>query len=57
MPSEAKLRQEKRPFDKVNDSFKKIIVVGQDIRVRRDEKGYLMIGIKEFLTNPNSLDL
>ncbi len=52
-----KLAQETRPFDKTRDSFKKIIVVGNDIRLRRDEKGYVMMGIKEFLLNPNSLDL
>ena len=40
-----------------NDSFKKIIVVGKSMKPRRNEKGYLIIGVKEFLLDPNSLEL
>ncbi len=57
IPNEDKLKQETRPFDKTNDSFKKIVVVEKSMRARRNEKGYLVIGLKEFLLNPNSLDL
>lgn len=57
IPDEEKMKQETKSFDKTNDSFKKIIVVGKNMKPRRNEKGYLMIGIKEFLLDPNSLDL
>lgn len=57
IPDEEKMNQETKSFDKVNDSFKKIIVLNKDIRPRRSEKGYLIISIKEFLLNPNSLEL
>ena len=57
IPDEEKMNQETKSFDKVNDSFKKIIVINKDIRPRRSEKGYLIISIKEFLLNPNSLEL
>ncbi len=57
IPNEDKMRQETKSFDKTNDSFKKIIVVGKNIKPRRNEKGYLIVGIKEFLLNPNSLEL
>lgn len=57
IPSEDKMKQETKSFDKTNDSFKKIIVVGKNIKPRRNEKGYLIIGVKEFLLNPNSLEL
>lgn len=57
IPNEDKMKQETKSFDKTNDSFKKIIILGKSIRPRRTEKGYLLIGIKEFLLDPNSLDL
>lgn len=57
IPSGEKMKQETRPFDKLGDSFKKIIVVEKPIKERRDINGYMTIGLKEFLLNPNSLDL
>lgn len=57
IPNEDKIKQETKSFDKTNDSFKKIIILGKSMRPRRTEKGYLLIGIKEFLLDPNSLDL
>lgn len=57
IPNEDKMKQEIKAFDKTNDSFKKIIVVGKSMKPRRNEKGYLIIGVKEFLLDPNSLDL
>ncbi len=42
---------------KTNDSFKKIVVVEKSIKPRRDDKGYVMIGIKEFLLNNDSLEI
>ena len=49
--------QERRPFQKVNDSFKKIILVRDNIKIRRDESGIVTMGVLEFLLNPNSLEL
>lgn len=57
IPNEDKMKQETKSFDKTSDSFKKIIVVGKSMKPRRSEKGYLMIGVKEFLLDPNSLEL
>ena len=54
---QAKLIQETNSFDKINDSFKKIIIVSQSIKPRRNEKGYLIIDLQEFLLNENSLEL
>lgn len=51
------LNGETKSFDKTNDSFKKIIIVEKGMKVRKNEKGYLMIGVKEFLLDHNSLDL
>lgn len=49
--------QERRPFLKVNDSFKKIILVRENIKIRRDESGIVTMGILDFLLNPNSFEL
>lgn len=51
------MKQEIKSLDKTNDFFKKIIVVGKSMKPRRNEKGYLMIGVKEFLLDQNSLEL
>lgn len=57
IPDEEKMKQETRSFDKTNDSFKKIIIVEKSMKPRRDEKGYVTMGVKEFLLTPNSLEL
>lgn len=56
MPSEEKRNQEERPLKKIDDSFKKIIVVKDNIMPKRDEKGIVTMGLKDFLLNPDSLD-
>jgi len=57
LPSEEKSEQEKRPFKNINDSFKKVIVLGKNIKPRLDENGITMIGIKDFLLKKESLDI
>lgn len=52
-----KNEQESKPLNNIGDSFKKIIVVKDDIKLWRNENGILIIGIQEFLLNKNSLDL
>ena len=56
IPDQAKYEQETASFDKTMDSFKKIIVVEKSMKPRRDEKGYVMMGVKEFLLDTNSLE-
>ncbi len=57
IPNEEKMIQETKSFDNTKDSFKKIIVVRKSMKPKRNEKGYLIIGIKEFLLDPNSLEI
>lgn len=57
LPSEEKIEQEERSLRHIKDSFKKIIIVGQEQKPRHNEYGITTIGLFEFLTNPNSLDL
>lgn len=57
MPTEEKLWQEKRSLIKVGDSFKKIVVVKENIRPQIDEEGIVTMGLINFLLDQNSLDL
>jgi hypothetical protein len=56
IPDEEKYKQETRSFDKVNDSFKKIILVEKSMKPRRDDNGYVCMGVKEFLLDAESLE-
>ena len=49
--------QESRPLNLIGDNFKKIIVVRDDINSWHNDDGILIIGIKEFLLNKDSLNL
>ncbi len=57
MPDEEKRALEERPLLNIGDSFKKIMVVGNHIKLKRDEAGITTMGIRQFLLNQNSLDL
>ena len=56
IPDQQKYEQETASFDKTMDSFKKIIVVEKSMKPRRDDKGYVMMGVKEFLLDKDSLE-
>ena len=53
---EEKYEQETISFDKTADSFKKIVIVEKSMKPRRDEKGYVTMGVKEFLLDRESLE-
>ncbi len=54
---EEKRMQEIRPYAIIPDSFKKIVVVKDNIIPWHDENGILYIGIEEFLLTPSAIDL
>ena len=56
MPNEEKINQEERPLLKINDNFKKIIIVKDYIKRTRNENGIITMSIFDFLLDPNSLD-
>ena len=56
IPDKAKYEQETASFDKTTDSFKKIVIIEKSMKPRYDEKGYVMMGVKEFLLDKNSLE-
>ena len=56
LPDKEKRAQEMASLLKINDSFKKIIVVKDNINPWRDENGILTMGLVDFLMDINSLN-
>lgn len=56
MPTEQKRIQEKASLVNVKDSFKKIILVKDVMKVSYDEDGIVTMSVYDFLLNENSLD-
>ena len=52
-----KMEQAQNSLNRIDDSFKKIIVVGDGTGLRRNEKGIVIMNVLDFLLNRNSLDL
>lgn len=57
METDAKVAQEEVSLRNVDDSFKKIIVLGQHTPIRRNEAGITTMSIYDFLLKENSLEL
>ncbi len=57
METEEKIQQERASLLKVDDSFKKIIVIGEESPVLRDENGITTMSIYDFLLKKDSLEL
>ncbi|MCD8297698.1 MAG: ATP-binding protein, partial [Prevotella sp.] len=57
METYEKTQQERASLIKVDDSFKKIIVFGEETPVLRDEHGITTLCIYDFLLKENSLEL
>lgn len=51
-----KEKQEKESLNNVNDSFKKIVLVRDVVKISRDEKGIVTMNIFDFLMDKNSLE-
>ena len=56
IPHEEKRMQEVRPLERIGDSFRKIVVVHDNIAARRDASGITTVGIRKFLLDENSLE-
>lgn len=56
MSSSEKIEQEKKSLNKLNDSFKKFVIIKDDIKTSIDENGLIIMGIYDFLLNENSLE-
>ena len=56
LDTDEKVLQEKKSLRNINDSFKKIIIVKDNINIRIDNDGIIKMGLYYFLLNKNSLD-
>lgn len=57
LPTTEKVKQEKKSLVNINDSFKKIIIVKDIIKLQRDEDGIVTISLFDFLMDESSLEL
>jgi predicted AAA+ superfamily ATPase len=56
MDSPEKKEQEKKSLYYIDDSFKKIVITRNGLKVTRDEKGIVTMDLFDFLMDGNSLD-
>lgn len=56
LPDEEKMEQEKRLLRLIGDSFKKIVIEGERMTLRRDDNGIVIMGVYEFLADRKLLD-
>ena len=52
-----KMEQEIRPFKRINDSFKKIVITSDTPKPFYSDDGILMMNVYDFLLNQDSLDI
>lgn len=57
IPDREKMEQEQNSLVRIGDSFKKIIVVKERVKLWRNENGIVIMNIMDFLLKPNSLEL
>ena len=57
LETEAKMAQKIRPFLKINDSFKKIVITSDTPKPFYNDRGILIMNVYEFLLNADSLEL
>lgn len=57
IPNAEKIAQEQASLDRIDDSFKKIIITQDRTKLWRNEKGYVIMNVLDFLLKENSLEL
>lgn len=55
MPTEEKTIQEKRSLISIHDNFRKIIIVGDDVKRKTDEQGIVTMSLFDFLLDENNI--
>lgn len=57
IPDEIKRKQETNVFSRIDDSFKKIVIMRDDIIPWHDDNGILFLGVEQFLLDEKAIDL
>ena len=56
MPDEAKMKQEQNSLCQIKDEFRKLIVVGERIKLHRNEKGITIASVYDFLLDKTTIN-
>ena len=56
MPDDAKREQECASLKRIEDSFKKIIIMRDDIKPYHDNNGFYIVGLMDFLLKPDLME-
>jgi len=56
LPTQEKVELENRSLMNIDDSFKKIVIVKEDVLLKRNDAGIVTMGLRDFLMDENSLD-
>lgn len=56
MPDDAKREQECASLKRIDDSFKKIIIMRDDIKPYYDNNGFYIVGVMDFLLKPDLME-
>lgn len=56
MPDDAKREQECASLKRIDDSFKKIIIMCDDIKPYHDNNGFYIVGLMDFLLKPDLME-
>ena len=56
LPTDEKREQELASLKKIDDSFRKIVIVGDDIATYTDDNGFVFMGLLQFLKNEDILE-
>ena len=56
VPDEEKRAKETRPFTKIDDSFKKILITSDIVPAQYDESGILTMNVYDFLLDPSAIE-
>lgn len=56
IPDRAKMEQEQRPFSCLPDSFRRVMIVKDAAMPWYNEDGTLVVGLRDFLLDPSSLE-
>jgi predicted AAA+ superfamily ATPase len=56
MPTDDKVAQEKRSLLNTNDNFRKLIIVGDDIKRKTDEQGIITMSLYDFLLDSHVIE-
>ena len=56
IPDAEKMQQETRSLLSINDNFRKVVIVRNNIKAWHTDDGILVLGLFDFLLNPGILD-